>query len=372
MAKETNEQKVKNYFTEHPDASNGDVARALGISKSTVCKYKPTELKAQPLSEEEKERLYAQYLREREADKLLNLNVLREVKNANRYRLYPIEWGRIRAYYVKENREMPFACKNGAEFEQLMKKYFGLLYDWNLYEKCPECGKGICIPVFNTGQFEPYCACSESDCYFSVGTDGEPVTHRPARKEWNPPIIEKSRLQRTVNDLSKIICLDVETTGLDSEKDEILQLSIIDGNGVVLFNEYIKPKQHTEWPEAEQIHGISLEMVQHNPIIDEYVPRLNKILSEAELIVGYNCKYFDLHFLLNAGIRWDFEKDIFDVMLEFAPIYGEWDYRHYEFKWQNLATCAAFYDYESNGGSYHDSLEDVKATLHCYLQMTSP
>ena len=36
----------------------------------------------------------------------------------------------------------------------------------------------------------------------------------------------------------------------------------------------------------------------------------------------------------------------------------KWDY-----KWQKLTTCAAYYEYKFNA---HDSLEDVKATLHCY------
>lgn len=35
----------------------------------------------------------------------------------------------------------------------------------------------------------------------------------------------------------KVLIYDVETTGLSYEDDEILQLSIIDGTGKVLFNE---------------------------------------------------------------------------------------------------------------------------------------
>ena len=56
----------------------------------------------------------------------------------------------------------------------------------------------------------------------------------------------------------------------------------------------------------------------------------------------------------------------YDVMLEFAPIYGEWSSYHESYKWQKLTTCAKYYGYEFKA---HDSLEDVKATLFCYKKM---
>lgn len=59
----------------------------------------------------------------------------------------------------------------------------------------------------------------------------------------------------------KVLIYDVETTGLSYEDDEILQLSIIDGTGKILFNEYIKPTYWTLWEQAEAIHHISPEMV---------------------------------------------------------------------------------------------------------------
>lgn len=48
-----------------------------------------------------------------------------------------------------------------------------------------------------------------------------------------------------------IICLDTETTGLNHYDDEILQLSIIDGSGTILFSEYVKPVRHKCWTDAK-------------------------------------------------------------------------------------------------------------------------
>lgn len=169
-------------------------------------------------------------------------------------------------------------------------------------------------------------------------------------------------------DKSRIICFDIETTGLDPYKDEILQLSIIDGNGTVLFNEYIKPTHIKEWPEAQKINGISPEMVKGKQTIEFYKERLEQIFNVAELIVGYNSIFFDSEFLISAGIDISDKARFFDVMIKFAPIYGEWNDHFEDYKWQNLSTCAAYYGYQGSG-NFHDSLEDVRATLHCFYKM---
>lgn len=58
----------------------------------------------------------------------------------------------------------------------------------------------------------------------------------------------------------------------------------------------------------------------------------------------------------------------FDVMKEFAPIYGEWSEYHGDYKYKSLSVCAGYYGYEWEGKA-HDSLEDCKATLYCYKKM---
>lgn len=176
-----------------------------------------------------------------------------------------------------------------------------------------------------------------------------------------------ARLRRYIDlDPASIICLDTETTGV-SPGDEILQLSIMDGRGEVLFNEYIRPTAHETWPEAQRIHGITPEMVADKPTIAEYLPRITEIIGNARLIVGYNMQ-FDLSFLRRAHIRVPKETNTFDVMFEFAEIYGEWNDYFQDYRWQKLCVCADYFGYE--GSAFHDSLEDVRATLFCYFAMT--
>ena len=157
-------------------------------------------------------------------------------------------------------------------------------------------------------------------------------------------------------DKRKIICLDTETTGFSPREDEILQLSIMNGCGDILFDEYVKPQRKAEWPCAQAVHGISPEMVGNNNSIEMYQEKINQILAGAELCVGYNLS-FDLNFLRGAGVCIPEKLKIHDVMWAFSKITG---------KRRSLSYCAAYYGYSFQA---HDSLEDAKATLHCFFAM---
>lgn len=167
----------------------------------------------------------------------------------------------------------------------------------------------------------------------------------------------------------KIICLDVETTDRDPYKAEILQLSIIDYDGNVLFNHYIKPDKAKFWPGAERVNHISPFKVAHEEHLDYYKDELEEIFDEADLIVAYNGNHYDIPIIARYGFD-ILRKQSYDVMLEFAPIYGAWDDYHGSYTWQKLIVCANYYGYHGDG-DFHDSLEDIRATLFCYKKMTN-
>lgn len=161
------------------------------------------------------------------------------------------------------------------------------------------------------------------------------------------------------------IILDTETTGLKPEIDELLQVSIIDTNGVILLNEYIKPDRATEWTDAMRINQITPEMVAHAPSIrDPYLhAKIQHILNNADKVIGYNT-IFDIAFLAAAGFDVPNNDELTDVMIDFAEKYGELR-DDGSYKWQKLTTAAAYYGYEWPVGA-HNSLGDCLATLHVY------
>lgn len=163
-----------------------------------------------------------------------------------------------------------------------------------------------------------------------------------------------------------IICLDTETTGLSIEKDEILQLSIIDGDGNILLNEYMRPVSRKSWPNAQKIHGISYKDVSNCFTLSCYKDEIEKIFLNADVVVGYNLTGFDLPMLFHAGIANNFKDGciICDVMDKYASINGEYNEYTGEYKFKKLRDCAAHYGY--TGDKWHDALDDARATLFCF------
>ncbi len=172
-------------------------------------------------------------------------------------------------------------------------------------------------------------------------------------------------MKRTDFEMTKGIVFDLETTGLDSQVDEILSISIIDTDGNILLDTYVKPVHTTSWVEAYKVNGITKEMVEDAPTLDELASQIRNIFESAEMIIGYNELSFDLNFLdkLKLNIK---DKKIVDIMLDFAEVYGEWNEKYNDYKWKKLIECADYYGYHFKA---HNSLEDVKATLFCYKKM---
>ncbi len=162
----------------------------------------------------------------------------------------------------------------------------------------------------------------------------------------------------------KTIIIDAEFTGLKVNEDEILQLSIIDADENILFNEYIKPENKTEWAESEAIHHITPQMVEDKKSITEYKDAIQSILDGANTIVGYAMD-LDIAFLSAAGITIDEDK-LVDVAKDYAEIHNTYHEYFENYKLSKLTEVAEEYNFNYDGMDAHNSLVDCLATLHCY------
>lgn len=164
-------------------------------------------------------------------------------------------------------------------------------------------------------------------------------------------------------DPCRIRGVDLETTGLDSDCDEILQIAIVDGREEPLLNEFVKPARHSSWPSAQKLTGISPSDVADKLPFEHHKRRIAEVLRDAELLVGYNLR-FDLGFLRAAGI--DLPKcRCFDVMREYALV-ARVRGRDGRYLWRPLHERARNYGVEL---APHDALSDICATMQCFERM---
>lgn len=158
------------------------------------------------------------------------------------------------------------------------------------------------------------------------------------------------------------IYFDTETTELDPERDEILTLSVVDGEGGVLWDRAYRPTRVAECPEAEAVNGISPADVAACPAISEDVVALREIFGGADSVVGYNVG-FDLGFLAAAGVTPPESCEVHDTMRDFAELYGEVDLARHDWRRKRLAFAADHIGHDWEGREAHGSLADALATL---------
>lgn len=100
------------------------------------------------------------------------------------------------------------------------------------------------------------------------------------------------------------IVMDTETTGLDNARDQIVEIG-----GVELLNhlptgrtyhQYIRPTQAKMHPDAEAVHGISMDNLRDKPTFPEVADAFLAFVGDAKLVI-HNAS-FDMGFL-NAELR---------------------------------------------------------------------
>jgi DNA polymerase-3 subunit epsilon len=163
----------------------------------------------------------------------------------------------------------------------------------------------------------------------------------------------------------KPVYLDTETTGLDRD-DEIVELSIVDFDGKLLFTSLVKPSRPIP-PEAQRIHHISNNDVSSAPAWPILWPSIRGFLY-GRTIAAYNTS-FDLRMMQQSHARyrltWRESLKSIDVLTIYSNYRSVWDPARRSMKFFKLEDAGAYFNIPLMNA--HRSEADallVRAVLH--------
>ena len=140
---------------------------------------------------------------------------------------------------------------------------------------------------------------------------------------------------------SDVFYLDTETTGVRFGYDDVIDIGIVDGSGLVVMDQLVRPSVPIP-TDSEAVHGISNKVVANSPRLPDLWSDLTTLLKN-RVLVSYNAA-FDEQMLGDAArrrnlqpispVRWDC------AMEAFAAYNGESSHHRPGFRWINLGDAA--------------------------------
>ena len=181
--------------------------------------------------------------------------------------------------------------------------------------------------------------------------------------DWNQTSDQEQASVMASNWLLNCQILDTETTGLD-DKAEIVEISIIDQLGNVVFDSLVKPQQPIP-AEATAIHGITNDMVATAPSWADIHDEVCRLISSKPLVI-YNADY-DMRLMAQTAALYGLKPVTADAgvhcaMLAYAEFYGDWNDYKGSYRGQRLTSAAAQQGVVTDGQA-HRALADVMMTL---------
>ena len=164
----------------------------------------------------------------------------------------------------------------------------------------------------------------------------------------------------TIDLLSDYIIFDIETTGLDSSYDEVIEIGAIKvkNNKIVSkFNSLVKPKNEID-EYITELTGITNEMVNDAPTIEEILPDFMNYIGN-DILIGHNVN-FDINFIYDNLYRNKFDvltNDFIDTMRISRKLLPELPHHR-------LIDLAKYFKIDSTNN--HRSLKDCEITMNVY------
>ena len=169
--------------------------------------------------------------------------------------------------------------------------------------------------------------------------------------------------------MKNLVVFDIETTGLDKTKDQIIQFAALKidrttNKILASINEYIQPSGSYSISIAAYFkHGIKPDFLKDKPRFSDIAQKIYNFFNDCDILT-YNGNSFDISFLINefkkVGINFNiFDYNCYDAFLEEKRRNGnnlESTYKRYKGK-----------SMEESGLTAHDAFSDVKATYTIFV-----
>ncbi len=84
----------------------------------------------------------------------------------------------------------------------------------------------------------------------------------------------------------RVLFFDLELTGF-YDHDEILSITIVNGNGELVMDTLVRPEHTKKWNRTEKIHGITPDMVKDAPSLEALKPTIKEIFENADNLIAY-------------------------------------------------------------------------------------
>lgn len=163
------------------------------------------------------------------------------------------------------------------------------------------------------------------------------------------------------------VCLDCESTGLETSSDRIIEIAAIR----FTFDKFLQQFESLVDPECEipqvsqEIHKISAEMLQGKPKIRQVLPDLLKIIN-GHILVGHGIG-FDIALIAAEAKRHQIPTQIenqkYIDTLRLARLYGESPIN-------SLQQLRHHFNIESEGA--HRAMSDVLVNIEVFKQLSKP
>ncbi len=163
----------------------------------------------------------------------------------------------------------------------------------------------------------------------------------------------------------KIICLDIEA----ADNGEMLELAVMEfEEEKTLYHSYFKPLRISNWPNTQEKHHITPDMVRNSPRFKSERAGVQRLIDESDAILGFAVDN-DIKYLSDHGIRIPESKRIVEVKHWFWMYQGRELGFHID-KVPRLSRCAGILDFDFDEASdAHSAANDTAMTIRIMKRM---